>query len=373
MTPKRKHGLGTEETLSERGQSVAATAVERARSGFRVPPYLISLAAPLIGIAIGLALGAVLILIAHANPAQAYKTMFEGAFGGKRQITETLLKTAPILLIGLGLTVAFRARVWNIGGEGQFYMGALLGAVVALFFPHWPRPILIVTMLLAGVLGGALWALIPAVLKIRAGMNEIISTLMLNYIAILFVTYLARGPLQEPGGYLPMSAQLDPATRLPLLPGTRIHVGLFLIVALIPVVYLLLWHTPLGFRLRAVGSRASVARYAGYSVAQAIVFALMFSGALAGLAGIIEVSTLHFRLKAGISGGYGFTGVLVALLGRMNPFGVALASFFFASLIVGAETMHVIAGLPPELAQAIQAIVVLCVLAVDTVARRRSS
>jgi ABC-type uncharacterized transport system permease subunit len=172
---------------------------------------------------------------------------------------------------------------------------------------------------------------------------------------------------------LPMSAQLAPAARLPLLPGTRIHVGLFLVAALIPVVYYLLWHTPLGFRLRAVGSRASVARYAGYSVAQAVVFTLMFSGAMAGLAGIMEVSTLHLRLKAGISGGYGFSGVLVALLGRMNPFGVALASLFFAALTVGAETMHVLAGLPPQLAQAIEAIIVLCVLAVDTLAHKRSA
>jgi ABC-type uncharacterized transport system permease subunit len=356
-----------EETLSE------ATSAEQVKRGFRVPPLVISLGAPLAGIVIGLLLGAVLIVIAGANPLEAYKTMLEGAFGGKRQITETLLKTAPILLIGLGLSVAFRARVWNIGGEGQYYMGALFGSVVALAFPGWPRPVLIVVMLLAGVLGGALWGLIPAILKIRAGMNVIISTLMLNYVAILFVTYLARGPLQEPGGYLPMSAQLVPAARLPLFSGTRIHVGLLLIALLIPVVYYLIWHTPLGFRLRAVGSRASVARYAGYSVEQAIVFTLMLSGGLAGLAGIIEVSTLHLRLKAGISGGYGFSGVLVALLGRMNPFGVALASLFFGALTVGAETMHVVAGLPPELAQAIQAVIVLSVLAVDALVRRRSA
>ena len=142
---------------------------------------------------------------------------------------------------------------------------------------------------------------------------------------------------------------------------------------MIPLIYVLLWHTPLGFRLRAVGSRASVARYAGFSVERAIIFALVLSGALAGLAGIMEVTNLHYRLKAGITGGYGFSAVLVALLGRMNPFGVAIASLFFAALIVGAETMHVLAGLPPELAQAIQAVIVLSVLAVDTAARRRSA
>lgn len=349
-----------------------ATIAEETKAGFRVPPVLVSVAAPLVGIILGLLIGAALIMIAGADPMEAYRTMFMGAFGGKRQFTETLLKTTPLLLIGLGLAAAFRARVWNIGGEGQYYMGALAGGLIALYFPHWPRPVLLTTMLLTGLAGGALWALIPAFLKVRVGMNEIISTLMLNYVAILFVTYLARGPLQEPGGYLPMSAQFDPATRLPQIPGSRIHIGVFLVASLIPLIYVLLWHTPLGFRLRAVGSRASVARYAGFSVEQAIVFALLLSGALAGLAGIMEVSNLHYRLKAGISGGYGFSAVLVALLGRMNPFGVMIAAFFFAALIVGAETMHVLAGLPPELAQAIQAVIVLSVLAVDTAARRRS-
>ena len=344
---------------------------EQAESKRRLSPIVASLGAPVLGVVIGLLIGAVLMLIADVDPLEAYKLMLSGALGGQRQITETLLKTAPLLLIGLGLCVAFRARVWNIGAEGQYFMGALLGGLVALYLPHWPRAILLLTMLAAGIVGGALWALIPALLKVRARINEIISTLMLNYIAILFLTYLARGPLQEPGGYLPVSARFDPATRLPLLPGTRIHAGVLLAFALVPIVYYLLWHTPLGFRARAVGSRASVARYAGINVERIIVFVLLFSGALAGLAGIIEVSTLHYRLKAGISAGYGFSAILVALLGRMNPFGVAIASLFFAVLIIGAETMHVLAGVPPELADAIQAIIVLSVLAVDALVRRR--
>ena len=349
------------------------TIAQGTKTRFRVPPALVSVAGPVVGTILGLLIGAALIMIAGADPIASYKTMLLGAFGGKRQITETLLKTTPLLLIGLGLAAAFRARVWNIGGEGQYYMGALAGGLIALNFPQWPRPVLLVTMLLAGLAGGALWASIPALLKVRVGMNEIISTLMLNYIAILFVTYLARGPLQEPGGYLPMSALFPEATRLPAIPGTRIHSGVFLVALLVPLIYVLLWHTPLGFRLRAVGSRMSVARYAGFNVEGAIVFVLLLSGALAGLSGIMEVSNIHFRLKAGISGGYGFSAVLVALLGRMNPFGVAIAAFFFAALTVGAETMHVLAGLPPELAQAIQAVVVLSVLAVDTALRRRDN
>lgn len=350
--------------------SVVTTA-ESINTGRRLSPGLISAIAPIVGAIIGLLIGALLMLIAGVEPLVAYKTMLVGAFGGERQITELLLKTAPLLLVGLGLSIAFRARVWNIGGEGQFYMGALLGGIVALYCTDWPRPILLVSMAAAGLLGGALWALIPAVLKVRVGMSEIISTLMLNYIAILFVTYLARGPLQEPGGYLPMSAQFDPVTRLPVIGDTRIHIGVLIVFLLVPVVYYMLWHTPLGFRLRAVGSRASVARYAGIHVERVIVLVLVLSGALAGLTGLMEVSTLHFRLKAGITGGYGFSAVLVALLGRMNPFGVAIASLFFAALIIGAQTMNVLANVPPELADAIQAVIVLSVLGVDALARRR--
>ena len=335
--------------------------------------FLYSIGAPVMGVVIGLLIGALLIYIAGADPIESYITMLKGAFGGKRQLTETILKATPIMIIGLGMTVAFRARVWNIGGEGQYYMGALFGGLVALFAPQMPRVLLLTSMLLAGVMGGALWGLVSAFFKIKFNMNVIISTLMLNYIAILFMKYLVRGPLQEPGGYLPVSAQFEPAALLPTIGDSRIHIGVIIAFLLVPIIFFLLWYTPLGFKLRAVGSKASVARYAGISVNQMIIFALTFSGGLAGLAGIIEVSTIHTRLKGGISGGYGFSGVLVALLGRMNPIGVMIASILFAALIIGAETMHVLAGLPPELADAIQAVIVLSVLAVDAIARKRRS
>jgi general nucleoside transport system permease protein len=338
----------------------------------RLPAWVISLGAPLVGVIVGILIGAVLIWITGADPLQAYSAMFKGAFGGPRQITATLLKTCPILLISLGMTVAFRARVWNIGGEGQYFMGALFGGLVALYMFNLPQPLLWVCLLAAGVLGGMFWAFIPAVFKIRFGMNEIISTLMLNYIAVLLMTYLARGPLQEPGGVLPNSAKFSPVTQLPYLFGTRIHLGVLLAFLLVPVVYVLLWKTPLGFKLRAVGSRASVAQYAGISVNRAILTAMLFSGGLAGLAGIIEVLMIHTRLKATISGGYGFTAVMVALLGRTNPFGVMLASVFFAALIIGAQTMNVLYGLPPELADAIQAVIVLSVMGLDAWSRLRS-
>jgi len=324
-----------------------------------------TIGSPLLGTFVGLLIGAVLILMAGANPLEVYSAMAAGAFGGKRQITETVLRASPILIIALGLMVAFRARVWNIGAEGQYFIGALAGGAVALLLPDLPLIVLLPAMLIAGAAGGILWALVAGLLKVRRGMSEIITTLMLNYIAVLFVQYMARGPLQETGGYLPQSAQFVDAARLPQLFGTRIHLGVLLAVLFVPIVYVLLWYTPLGFRLRAVGSRSSVARYAGINVNRVILFAMAFSGALAGLAGVVEVSAIHFRVKAEISVGYGFSAILVALLGRMHPVGVLVAALFFAGLTTGAEAMHVVSKLPVALASAIQAVVVLSVLVAD--------
>ncbi|MDR3576105.1 MAG: ABC transporter permease [Anaerolineaceae bacterium] len=342
------------------------------KRGWRWQPILATMAGPVIGVVVGLLIGAVLILVAKADPIKSYAVLFNGAFGGMRQITETLIQACPIMIIGLGMCVAYRARVWNIGAEGQYFMGALFGGIVALYLPPFlPRIILLPAMLLMGILGGALWGLIPAVFKIKKGINEIISTLMLNYIAILLVQYLARGPLQEPNGYLPQSAQFASVTQLPLLFGSRIHIGIIIAVLLAPIVFSLIWSTPLGFKLRAVGSRASVARYAGARVEGVIIFSMVFSGAMAGLAGIIQVMTYYTRLKGDISLNYGFSGILVAMLGRLNPFGVVVASIFFAALTIGAQSMHVVYQLPVDLATAIQAIVVLSVLAVDSIIRRR--
>jgi simple sugar transport system permease protein len=192
---------------------------------------------------------------------------------------------------------------------------------------------------------------------------------MLNYIAVFLISYLARGPLNDPDSYLPQSSKLIGPARIPLLFDTRLHIGILIAAALVPLTYLLVWKTPLGFRLRAIGSNQNVARYAGMSVAFGIAFALLFSGALAGLSGIIEISALHTRLKDGISGDYGFTGILVALLGRLNPFGVLVAAFFFAALSIGAQSMHGVFGLPIALAQVIQALVVLFILGADALAR----
>jgi simple sugar transport system permease protein len=330
-----------------------------------------SIGAPLVGALMGLLAGAFLIWLTGDDPIIAYKVMLEGAFGGTRQITETILKAVPLLIMGLGLTVAFRGKMWNIGGEGQYFMGALAGMIVGLALQDTlPAAFLIPLILLASILGGALWAGIAVVLKIRFGISEIITTIMLNFIAEFFILYLAREPMKDPESFLPQTSQLLGAARIPTLLDTRVHSGVIIALLLVPLVYILLWKMPLGFRIRAIGSNQRVSKYAGMNVIFGLSFALMFSGALAGLTGAIEVSALHTRLRDGISGGYGFTGILVALLGRLHPVGVLISAFFFAALSNGAQTMHSVYGLPISLAQVIQGLIVVFVLAADALARR---
>ena len=223
--------------------------------------------APLVGAVVGLALGALIIAASGADPLAAYVALAQGALGGSRALTETALKATPLVIMGLGLVVAFRCRIWNIGGEGQYFAGALAGTVVGLLGQaSLPPALLIPLMLLAGFAGGAGWAAVAAWLKLGFGVNEIIATIMLNFVALYSVSYLARGPLRDPMGYLPQSARLEAAARLPTLPGSRIHLGVLIALLLVPAIYVLLWQTAAGFRLRAVGSNARVALATGPAV-----------------------------------------------------------------------------------------------------------
>jgi general nucleoside transport system permease protein len=326
--------------------------------------YVLPILAPVGGVLAGLAVGAIPMLLAGVEPIETYRVLFSGALGGERQIIETLLRTTPFLVMSLSLTIAFRSRVFNVGGEGQYYIGALLGTMGGLAFQDTlPAFVLVPLMMLLGAAGGALFALVPAYLKLRHKIDEIVSTLMLNYVAEFLVFYLARGPLMDRGSVLPQTAMLGANARLPLLFGTRLHIGVVLAVLLVPLIYVLFQKTTLGFQLRAVSSNPKVASYSGMNVSNITIVVFLLSGALAGLTGIFEVSSLHFRLKEGISGGYGWSAIMISLLGGLNPVGVLFASFFFAALTIGAQTMHSISGLPKELSLVIQALIVLFVLA----------
>lgn len=326
--------------------------------------------APLLGIGLALLLGSILIALSGINPLVAYQGLVTGAFGGSRQITETLLKATPILIIALGLTIAFRARVWNIGAEGQYHLGALLAGVVALTQPQLPAIALIPAMMLAGLVGGLLWSAVAGWLLLKRGVNLIIGTLMLNYIGILLVQYVARSPLRDPNGFLPETARFVAAAQLPRLLGTRLHIGVLLALGLVGLTYLLLWRTPLGLRLRAVGANAAVAQSVGIAPAQHLLTALLMSGALAGLAGMVEVSYTYTRLRANISDGYGFTGILVALLGQLSPLGVLVTAVLFSALGVGAQALNVSLQVPTAVAGVLQALLVLGVLAGTAIAKR---
>lgn len=339
----------------------------------RRPSLLIEILTPVLAVALALAVGAFLILVVGVSPLVAYVALVRGAFGSANSLTQIVLKATPLLLIGLGLTVAFRCKVWNIGAEGQFYMGALAATWVGVSFGGIPTPLMLPLVGVAGFTGGALWGVIPAVLKIKRGVNEIISTLMMNYIAIFFLSYLVRLPLKDPDYYLPQTAAISSLSELPFLfPGSRLHAGIVVALLCVPLIYFVLWKTTLGYRIRAVGANPDAARYAGMNIARNIIMAMIISGGLAGLAGMVEVAGIHHRLLVGISPGYGYTAIVVALLGKLNPIGVMLAAYLFAVLVIGADSMQRILGIPVTIVVAIQALVILFVLGSEAFSRRRA-
>ena len=312
---------------------------------------------------------AIIILLSGKNPLLAFQAMFSGAFGSVNALTETLVKSIPLLLAGLGLTIAFRTGLSSIGAEGQMVIGGLCAALCGIYLGFLPRPVLLPLTMLSGMLGGAVWAAIPGFLKAKLGVSEVINTIMMNYIALYFVAFLLDGPLREPPGYFPQSAQVAQGAFMPVLvPGTRLHFGLVLAVLGVFFVYFLLWKSPLGFQMRAVGINPLAARANGIGVSKNIVLAMALSGALVGLAGMSEVTGIHHRLMNGFSSDYGFDAMAVALLGKLNPFGVVIAALFFGALRVGANQMQRTVQVPSSLVFVIQGLVILFVL-MDTLLR----
>ncbi len=312
---------------------------------------------------LGLLGGGVFIMAARVNPLAAYSAMLQGAFGNANSLGETLVKTIPILLTGLAASVAFRSGFWNIGAEGQLYVGALGATIVGLHAAGWSPGLAVGVTLLGGILAGGVWGMIPGVLKGYVGTSEAINTIMLNFIAIQLVAYGVYGPLRQGVGQVPESDPIALAARLPvLLSGTRLHAGFFVAIAAMVATVGLLRHTVLGYRLRVVGANAEMARFGGLRVGMLIAAAATISGGLAGLAGAVEVTGVHYRLIEAISPGYGYLGIAVALLGRLNPWGAGAAAFFLAALVVGAETMERTVRVPLPLIFVVQGLVILFIL-----------
>jgi general nucleoside transport system permease protein len=322
-------------------------------------------------VALSILASALLIATSGANPNEALLALFNGAFGSREAILETIVQATPLIFTGLAVLVAFRGKVWNIGAEGQFWAGAIAATWVSLTFAGLPRLLLLGLILLVSATAGALWGLIPGVLKMRFGANVVIVTIMMNYLIQYLLSYLLSGVWRDPDQFYIQTQKFSAATNFPTFFESRIHLGLLVALAIAVVVYLLLWKTPLGYEIRAIGDNPVSSRYKGINVEMTIVVVMLISGAIAGLAGGSELSGLHHRLKLDISSGYGFTGILIALLGRLNPFGVILASIFFGGLVNGSTSMQIFTGVPVALVYVVQGIVLIFLLIAEVAIRYR--
>jgi len=328
-----------------------------------------ALASPLLAIALTILTMSALFLALGKNPVAALNVYFVAPLTDAYSLQEIVVKASPLVMIAVGLALCYRANVWNIGAEGQLLVGAVAGSWLAVT-THGSHagPWLLPAMLLLGAAAGAAYALIPALCKIRFGASEILVSLMLVYVAGLVLDYLARGPWRDPAGFnFPTTAEFDPAATLPLLiGGSRVHVGVILTLLAVVAAALLLGKTLKGFEIRVVGAAPRAARFAGFDPDRTTLLTFAMSGALAGLAGIIEVAGPIGHLQPDISPGYGFTAIIVAFLGRLNPLGILASGLFLALTFIGGEQAQIALKIPQDMTGVIQGILLFYVLACDS-------
>ncbi|MBL8117345.1 MAG: ABC transporter permease [Anaerolineae bacterium] len=365
---------------------------------FDTTPLLISLVAALV-------VASVLLIAMSTDPLQAYRSMLNGAVGTENAFAETLVKAIPILFVAVGICVAFRGGVINIGGEGQMIAGALAGVSVALIATSLPGPLIILFSLIAGFVTGALYAGIAGFLKAYFNVNEILSTIMLNQIAVQSMNYLLNGVLLDPTeagtNHIPKTAKILAEAQLPrfsitlpdaiygalqglgfagtpeLFARTRLHYGMIIAILLAVIIYMLLWRTTIGYRIRAVGENENASRYAGIHVPRQIILAMFIAGGCAGLAGVVQVLGLQYRLQTdgsatGFTANAGFNGIVAALFGGLNPLGAIPASAVFGGLLVGAQKMQRDMGVPAALITAVNGLIVIFTVSSQMFARRRA-
>lgn len=320
----------------------------------------------------GFALLAIGLALAGYDAGSALAALFRGAFGSTDAfLSATLVRAIPLTILGLGVALAFRAGALNIGAEGQLYAGAIAATWIGQLVAPWPSPLAILAVLVVAGAAGALWILVPVVLRLRFGVLEVISTLLLNFIAMAMVSYMVTGPLQEASRVYPQSAPIAVSARLPHLPGSRLHFGFLLAVLLTVLLWGFFRYTAAGFRVRAAGLSPRAALVSGrIPVNRVLGGALLASGALAGLGGGVEVSGVTYNLFASLSPGYGFTAIAVALLARLNPLGVLGAGILFGALEAGAQGMQREAGVPAVAVTAVEAVMIIAILLADARLRR---
>ncbi|MEI8697791.1 MAG: ABC transporter permease [Mesorhizobium sp.] len=324
-------------------------------------PAWFNLALPLLAIGAALVLCSGLIALAGAGVIEAYGVMFSASLGDSYAITETLVRATPMIFTGLAVAVAFRAKFWNIGAEGQLLAGAVASCAVGAI--PMPGPLAILLMAVAGAAAGAAIALVPATLRVKFRVDDVVSSLLLNSVIFYALMALIEGPWKDSFSGYPISPPIEDSANFPvLLEGTRLHLGVVAAFLAAPVIWFLIARTTLGFRIRIIGENPEAARYGGIHVERVLISTALLSGALAGLAGVGEVGGVHFQVMSDISPGYGYSGIVVAMLARLNPLGVVPAALFLAAVMTGAEAMSRATGVPAFLSDVIQGTALLAML-----------
>lgn len=324
--------------------------------------YIKKVSVPIFTVLIALVLGAIMIAAMGYDVALAYQSLFNGAFGSVRAFSETLVQTTPLLLTALSYAIAFRCGLINLGAEGQFLVGAFSGAFVGARLDVLPGGMNIMVVILCGIIGGALWGFIAGYLKVRFGASELITTIMLNYIAYELISFATTNdPFRDltPGASPRMAGVLE-AVRLPILiPGTRLHVGLLIALFAVVFYYIFMWKTTKGYELRVAGLNVDAGRYSGMKIGTNGVLAMVMAGGFAGLAGVLTIIGLQFFLTPGFSNNLGYSGIAVALLGACHPVGILLSSIFFGALNAGGIRMQVTAQVPAAAILMIQGLIIV--------------
>lgn len=332
--------------------------IERAPAPLWMKPLI-----PLMAIIVTFLVTSVLVLMANANPLEAYYYFLLSPLSNRVSALETLVKATPLLLTGASVTIAFASGYWNIGAEGQLYAGAIAAAGLGMVLGNVPSILSIPIMLIGGFAAGMLWASIPALLKVKLAVDEVVTTLLLNSVILFIVSFLLNGPWRDPVSGWPQSPQIVDSAQLPrLLSRSRLHLGFLVAIVMILIIWFILTRTSLGLKMRAVGHGQEAARFMGVNVGQTMLTAALISGGIAGLAGVTEVAGIHFHLIDAISPGFGYSGIIAATLGALNPLGVGLAAIFIGLIDTGAQTVSRSLGVPVYLGNVVQAALLLITL-----------
>lgn len=325
---------------------------------------------PVIGILVGALAGAVIILAKGVNPLEAYKALLEGALGSTDNFAASLIKTVPLGISGIAVIISYRAGIFNVGCEGQIQMAAVAATLIGTRMTGLNSVLHITLSIVAAALAGGIFALLPGLAKAYKNFNEMVITMLLNYIAILFVSFLVQGPMKMKDQYYPQSAPLADSAKLPyIIPQSRLHIGIIILVVISALVYFVLFRTTFGFRIRTVGLNPRAGQYGGIDSRKVMTLSMVTSGCVAGIAGAVEIMGVHGRLIENFSPGYGYDAIAVALLANLHPIWVMFSAFFFGALRNGANSMQISTGVPVSFVYIIQALAVLFVIGATGVPR----